>query len=55
MNFPHWVIGIVILCISIYTMGYAITLWREKNRLGFFAVTMLALFVIILPIIASKR
>ncbi|WP_154676048.1 hypothetical protein [Bacillus dakarensis] len=46
MNFL--VIG-ALLVIILYSFGFAVTLWREKNKIGSIAVNFLCLLMAVLP------
>jgi len=40
---------LILLIITIYTFGFAVTMWKEKQKLGAVAVFFLTLAMIILP------
>jgi uncharacterized membrane protein len=40
---------LVLLIITLYTFGFAITLWKEKQKSGAIAVTFLSLLIMTLP------
>jgi hypothetical protein len=40
---------IVLLVISIYTAGFAVALWKEKQKFGAAAVFFLTLAILVLP------
>lgn len=40
---------IMMLLITLYTLGFAITLWKEKQKSGAIAVIILSLLIITLP------
>ncbi|WHY87135.1 hypothetical protein QNH39_04535 [Neobacillus novalis] len=40
---------IVLLVISIYTAGFAVSLWKEKQKFGAAAVFFLTLAILVLP------
>lgn len=44
-----WVAILVLLTIVVYTLGFAVTLWKEKQKLGATAVIFLTLSIMILP------
>jgi hypothetical protein len=46
---------LVLLIITLYTFGFAITLWKEKQKTGAMAVTFLSLLIIILPFISIYK
>jgi hypothetical protein len=37
------------MLVFLYTMGFAITLWKKKNKMGAVAVFLLASFSLVLP------
>ncbi len=39
----------ILLIITLYTFGFAVTLWKEKQKGGAIVVTFLSLLIIILP------
>jgi len=43
------VIGLVVLVTFLYTAGFAVTLWRDKNKIGSFVIFLLAIGVVITP------
>jgi hypothetical protein len=40
---------VVLLGITAYTFGFGLTLWKEKQKSGAFAVFSLCLIIIVLP------
>ncbi|MBO0961378.1 hypothetical protein J1P26_16860 [Neobacillus sp. MM2021_6] len=40
---------IVLIIIAIYTAGFAVTLWKEKQKFGAAAVFILTIAILILP------
>lgn len=48
-NINSWNMWTFILIIVVYTLGFSITLWKEKNKVGSIAVFSLTMSVIILP------
>ncbi|WP_157273066.1 hypothetical protein [Neobacillus bataviensis] len=40
---------IVLIGIAIYTAGFAVALWREKQKFGAAAVIFLTLAILVLP------
>ncbi|WP_164745620.1 hypothetical protein [Neobacillus mesonae] len=40
---------ITLLVIAIYTFGFAISLWKEKQKMGAIAVIFLVLTIMVLP------
>ncbi|WP_156431186.1 hypothetical protein [Bacillus sp. FJAT-29814] len=44
-----WLAILVLLAIAVYTLGFAVTLWKEKQRFGAMAVIFLTLSIMILP------
>ncbi|MFD2445365.1 hypothetical protein ACFSO7_15480 [Bacillus sp. CGMCC 1.16607] len=48
-------IFLIALLVFFYTLGYSITLWKEKNKMGSLAVLLLALSVIITPFFTVIR
>ncbi|SFA87890.1 MULTISPECIES: hypothetical protein [unclassified Bacillus (in: firmicutes)] len=43
--------GFIFLCVFLYTVGFSWTLWKEKNKLGAFAVFVLSAVIVTLPFI----
>lgn len=43
------VVILVLLAIVVYTFGFAVTLWKGKQKIGALAVMFLILAVIVLP------
>ncbi|MFK9090831.1 hypothetical protein [Bacillus salipaludis] len=46
---------IVLIVISIYTAGFAVTLWKEKQKYGAAAVIFLTLAILILPLFSILK
>ena len=42
-------LGVFLLLITLYTLGFAITLWKGKQKFGAFMVFILSLAIIVLP------
>ncbi|SEM60598.1 hypothetical protein SAMN05192533_10444 [Mesobacillus persicus] len=42
-------IWISVFVIFLYTMGFAFSLWKKKNKVGAIAVTFLAFSALVLP------
>ncbi|MDR7078115.1 hypothetical protein J2Y03_003165 [Neobacillus niacini] len=40
---------LALIAIAVYTFGFAVTLWREKQKMGAVAVFFLTLSIIVLP------
>lgn len=40
---------LMLLIITLYTFGFAVTLWKEKQKTGAIAVTFFSLLIMILP------
>ncbi|WP_158553556.1 hypothetical protein [Peribacillus saganii] len=45
----HILIILVIVTTFIYTVGFSVALWKEKNKRGAVAVIMLAVAIAVLP------
>ncbi|MCA1029776.1 hypothetical protein LCL95_01865 [Bacillus timonensis] len=41
--------GCLLLIISLYTAGFGITTWKEKNKIGALAILSLAAVILVLP------
>lgn len=37
------------IAVFLYTMGFAISIWKQKNKVGAIAVSILACIAIVLP------
>ncbi|WP_156290515.1 hypothetical protein [Oceanobacillus salinisoli] len=48
-------ITFVVIFVFFYTAGFAVTLWREKNKLGSAAVFLLAVSIVITPFFSVFR
>ncbi|MBP1933910.1 hypothetical protein [Ammoniphilus resinae] len=46
---------LVLLIITIYTFGFAVSMWKEKRKLGAVAVFFLTLTMIVLPFFSIFR
>jgi hypothetical protein len=40
---------LLVIMVFLYTMGFALSLWKNKNKIGAIAVFFLAVFAIVLP------
>ncbi len=49
------ILWILVFLIFLYTIGFALTLWKDKNKVGSIAVFILALVTIIIPFFSSIR
>ncbi|MFS0600426.1 hypothetical protein [Peribacillus frigoritolerans] len=52
MNIFVW---IIMISIFLYTIGYSIELWKDKNKVGSFAVFTLALSIVVVPFLSVLR
>jgi hypothetical protein len=52
MNF---IIILVMIVMFVYTAGFSIQLWKEKNRIGSITVFIMALTLAILPFFTILR
>jgi len=43
------VIGIVVFIVFIYTAGFSLSLWKDKNKPGSFAVFIFAISILVVP------
>lgn len=48
-------IGLLVFVVFIYTVGFAITLWKDKNKMGTFAILILAISIVIVPFFSDIR
>ncbi|MCM3570972.1 hypothetical protein [Neobacillus mesonae] len=44
-----WITIIILIGIIAYTVGFVISLWREKQKLGALGVLVLVIAIIVLP------
>ncbi|WP_157052509.1 hypothetical protein [Ornithinibacillus contaminans] len=52
MNLLIWS---VMITMFLYTAGFSITLWKEKNKLGSIAVFLMAISIVITPFFTVLR
>lgn len=45
----NYIAYFVLLVIALYTLGFAVTLWKEKQKSGAITVFVLALILVVLP------
>jgi len=43
------IMGIFVFVVFVYTAGFAVVLWKNKNKLGSLAVLVLAISLLIAP------
>ncbi len=55
MSSHQWIIGIVVLIIFFYTIGFALVQREEKNTLGAWAVLIVALTALVIPFFTILR
>ncbi|WP_284139309.1 MULTISPECIES: hypothetical protein [unclassified Virgibacillus] len=49
------IIWLVMIGVFLYSFGFAITLWKRKNKAGVFIMLILAFAVLILPFFSVFR
>jgi hypothetical protein len=49
------IIILALLAISAYTLGFGVTLWKEKQKIGALAVFFLTLVIVVLPFISVLK
>lgn len=45
----------ILLIITLYTFGFAVTLWKAKQKSGAIVVTFLSMLIIVLPFLSIFR
>jgi len=45
----NYFIAAILFVITLYTLGFAITLWKDKQKFGALATICLCILIIVLP------
>lgn len=47
--------GMLVFAMFVYTVGYAITLWKDKNKIGALGVFWIACLIAVMPFFTLFR